>query len=93
MYSGSSQVLTDALVKAIYNRMHRTKPEPVGMAFHAVHQQAGELFSQLDNLRRQVAKGNQQAAIAVVRTQLTALDWQSMAILGDPTVAMPSLQP
>lgn len=89
----TGQVLTNALVKAIYNRMHRTNPEPVGMAFHAVHQQAGELFTQLDGLRRQVTRGISEAAVSAVRIQLTALDWQSMVILGDPTVAMPSLQP
>jgi hypothetical protein len=33
------------------------------------------------------------ARIAALRSQLTALDWQSMVILGDPTACIPALHP
>lgn len=87
----TGQVLTNTLCKAIYNRMHRAKPEPVGMAFESVHHHAGELFAQLEDLRRQVSRAVTGAAVAATRTHLAALDRQSMVILGDPTVALPPL--
>lgn len=87
----TGQVLTSALQQAIYNRMHRAQPEPVGLAFETIYRHAGQLFAQLDNLRRQVAGAVPGAAAAASRTHLAALDRQSMVILGDPTVCLPSL--
>jgi hypothetical protein len=87
----TGQVLTSTLCKAIYQHMHRAKPEPVGMAYQSVHHHAGELFTQLDDLRRQVARAVAGAATMATRTHLAALDRQSMVILGDPTVALPPL--
>lgn len=86
----TGQLLTDSLCEAIYDRMHRKKREPVGMAFDTVHRHAGELFTHLDNLRRQIAHAVAGAQAAATRTHLAALDRQSLVILGDPTVALPS---
>lgn len=87
----TNQVLTNTLMEALYTRMHQKKPQPVGLAFHEVHQHAGQLFSQLDSLRRDVVKAIEGAKEAATRTHLTALDRQSLVILGDPTVALPPL--
>lgn len=87
----TGQVLTNTLMEALYTRMHQKKPQPVGLAFHEVHQHAGQLFSQLDSLRRDVVKAIEGAKEAATRTHLTALDRQSLVILGDPTVALPPL--
>ena len=87
----TGQVLTDSLCKALYNRMHRKQPETIGMAFDEVFRHAGQLFAQLDGLRRDVGQLVQGAEEAVVRTHLAALDRQSLVILGDPTVSLPPL--
>jgi len=87
----TGQVLTNSLCNALYNRMHRKQPETVGMAFEKVHQHAGQLFSQLDSLRRDIVKAVDGAKEAATRTHLAALDRQSLVILGDPTVALPPL--
>lgn len=87
----TGQVLTNSLCDAIYTRMHQKQPQPVGMAFHDAHKHAGQLFSQLDSLRRDIVRDVAGAREAATRTHLTALDRQSMVILGDPTVALPSL--
>jgi hypothetical protein len=89
----TGQVLTNSLCEALYTRMHQKKPQPVGMAFHEVHLHAGQLFSQLDSLRRDIVRAVAGAKEAAIRTHLAALDRQSMVILGDPTVALPPLVP
>lgn len=87
----TGQVLTNSLCEALYNRMYQKRPQPVGLAFHEVHRHAGQLFSQLDSLRRDVVKAVAGAKEAATRTHLAALDRQSLVILGDPTVALPPL--
>ncbi|MEZ5875565.1 MAG: hypothetical protein R3D30_12340 [Hyphomicrobiales bacterium] len=89
--SETGQVLTNSLCDALYNRMHLKRPETVGMAFEGVQRHAGQLFSQLDNLRRDIVQAVDGAKEAATRTHLAALDRQSLVILGDPTVALPAL--
>ncbi len=87
----TGQVLTNSLQESIYNRMHRKIPEPVGLAFSGVLEHAGQLFAQLDSLKRQINRAVAGAKEAATRTHLAALDRQSLVILGDPTVALPAL--
>ena len=87
----TGQVLTASLQNALYNRMHRKRPEPVGLAFAECYRHVGELLSQWNQALREVNQGVEGAELAAVRTQLTALDRQSMVILGDPTACLPPL--
>lgn len=89
----TGQVLTSTLCNALYDRMHRKRPDAVALAFHQVHRHAGELLVQHDDLRRQVARAVDGASVAATRTRLAALDRQSMVILGDPVAALPALSP
>jgi len=86
------QVLTSSTRRALYNRMFREQPEPVGMAFEICYRHVGELFAQWQQLVRDVARAVPGAREAALRTQLMAIDRQSMVILGDPTVALPPLE-
>lgn len=87
----TGQVLTASLQNALYCRMYRKRPEPVGLALEECYRHIGELLVQWNQALRQIAKGNPDASLAALRTQLTALDRQSMVILGDPTACLPPL--
>jgi hypothetical protein len=89
----TGQVLTTSLQNALYQRMYRKRPEPIGLAFEECYRQVGELFAQWTQALRQIAQGHADANLAALRSQLTALDRQSMVILGDPTACLPPLSP
>jgi hypothetical protein len=87
----TGQILTSSLQNALYNRMYRKRPEPVGLAFEESYRHVGELFAQWNQALRDVAQRVPDAELMALRTQLTALDRQSMVILGDPTACLPPL--
>jgi hypothetical protein len=87
----TGQVLTDTILDALYGRMYRKQPEPVGMAFEGCYRHVGELLSQWNQALRNINKMVKNARVAALRSQLTALDRQSMVILGDPTACLPPL--
>lgn len=91
----SRQMLTETTVAALYNRMHRAQPEPVGMAFNPGYRVVGELFQQWQQLTGEFAAAPTERRafirLMTMSTQLAALDRQSLVILGDPTAALPAL--
>lgn len=87
----TGQLLTATLRQALYNRMYRKTPEPVGLAFQGWYRHVGELLSQWKQAFDAINDGDTSARAAALRAQLTALDRQSLVILGDPTVALPPL--
>jgi hypothetical protein len=89
----NKQVLTSALVRALYNRLFATPPEPIGLALERSYDLVGELFTEWASAVEQVNAGESSARAAATLSQLTALDRQSMVVLGDPTVALPPLPP
>lgn len=93
--AATGQTLTGTIRQALYERMHREKPEPVGMAFEGAYKHAGELLAQWHELQPALLDSDKtrrdEARAAALRAQLTAADRQSMVILGDPTVALPPL--
>jgi hypothetical protein len=82
------QVVTAGLVHALYNRLFAARPEPVGLALERVYDQVGERFSDWRDAVERVNEGDAAARSAATLAQLTALDLQSIVILGDPTVAV-----
>lgn len=89
----TGQVLTASIQTALYDRMYRKQPETVGMALEACYRHVGDLLAQWEQSLRDVARAVPEAALAALRSQLMALDRQSMVILGDPTTCLPPLQP
>lgn len=91
----SKEPLTHALRTALYDGMHRARPNPVGMAFEPVFDQVGQLFAQFQQATKASTSldpaQRRRARAAALRTQLGALDRQACVILGDPTVALPAL--
>ena len=85
------QVLTASIIRALYGRMFRKLPEPVGMAVEGCYRHVGELFAQWQQQREDVNRGVPGAREAAMHSLIMAIDRQSMVILGDPTVAIPAL--
>jgi len=86
----TGQILTSTIKKALYNDLYSAKP--VGMAFDRVYHHVGELLAQWKSAVDEVDQGTPGARVAALRSQLTALDRQSMVILGDPTACIPPLE-
>ncbi len=82
----TGQTLTTTIKRALYNHLYSA--QPVGLAFQDVYRHVGELFAQWNQAFDEVNQGVVDARWAALRSQLTALDRQSMVILGDPTACL-----
>lgn len=84
----NQQPLTDGIARGLYTNLFQ--PTPIGLAFDAYHRGVGQLYRRWAKLRDEV-----NAAVDVddvvlhdaARVRLTAIDRESLVILGDPTVA------
>jgi hypothetical protein len=89
----SKQPLTSTIVQALYNRMYRARPEPVGLAFSDMFTLVGQLFQQWSHAKDGALDADaairQRYREVALRTKLTALDREACVILGDPTVGLP----
>ena len=84
------QPLTAGIQQALYNRLYQ--PWPVGLAFDPYHRGVGELYAQWVKLTdRLQAKGDTTVLPDATRVRLTAIDRESLVILGDPTATLPPL--
>jgi hypothetical protein len=66
--------------------------QPVGLTFADYRAGVGELHNQWAGLYQDLANGDTSVREALTRLRLTALDRQSLVLLGDPTVTMPPLR-
>jgi hypothetical protein len=66
------------------------QPDPIGYALREPYSHVGELYIQRDAAYRAFEAGEDTEAVAM-SSQLAARDRQSMVIIGDPTVVLPSL--
>jgi hypothetical protein len=89
----TKQALTDGLREALYQGLYRAVPEPVALAFERWYRDVGGLYVQWNQARDRVDEGDAQARRDARRLKLTALDRQSLVILGDPTACPPALAP
>ena len=86
----TGQLLTAAILRAIWTGFFQPEPEPVGLAFRKHFREAAELFgesAQTNRNSRENSRERQAASLAL----LTAYDRQSTVILGDPTVCPAAL--
>ena len=65
--------------------------QPIGYAFSDYRAGVGELHSQWIQAFDELSAGNIQVRSRLTRLRLTAMDRQSMVLLGDPTVTLPPL--
>ncbi|GAB90145.1 hypothetical protein GORHZ_085_00120 [Gordonia rhizosphera NBRC 16068] len=85
------QPLTTAITKALYNRLYQ--PWPVGFAFDPYFRSVGELYTQWVKLKDRIDEGADERIILpdAARVRLTAVDRESLVVLGDPTATLPPL--
>jgi hypothetical protein len=86
---GTGQFLTAPLVEAIYPSMYRRCP--VGISFDAHYRGVGGLYAKLAKARRSVNMLLPGSRDTATYFKLTAVDRESLVLLGDPTVAVPPL--
>jgi hypothetical protein len=87
--SETGQYLTDALVGGIYPSLYRRNP--VGLALDPHHRGVGDLYGKLTDARNGIDQLVEGARDDATYYRLTALDRQSLVILGDPAVVLPPL--
>ncbi len=85
----TGQGLGGHLVEALSTNLFRG--QPIGYAFEAYRSGVGELHSQWAGLYDQLAKGSTGVREELTRLRLTAVDRQSLVLLGDPTATLPPL--
>ena len=65
--------------------------QPVGYAFSDYRAGVGELYAQWATVHAQLAAGRTEVRENLTRLRLSAVDRQSLVLLGDPTVTLPPL--
>jgi hypothetical protein len=85
----NGQLLTSGLVQTFYDGLYQEQSEPIGYALSRHYHPVGGLWSQWATDRDRINAGDVELLPAALNARLTALDRQSLVILGDPTVALP----
>lgn len=85
----TGQYLGGAIVDALSTNAFAG--QPLGYAFADYRSGVGELHSQWAALHDVLAGGDTSVRDALTRLRLTAIDRQSLVLLGDPTVTLPTL--
>jgi len=84
----TGQLLTPGLVKALYDSLYQEHAEPIGYALRHHFAPVGTLWSEWGISSGKVNAGKLDRVDDAVRTRLTALDRQSLVLLGDPTACL-----
>jgi hypothetical protein len=87
----TGQGLGGHLVSALSTNLFVDR-QPLGYAFADYRAGVGELQTQWAEQYERLADGQTQVRETLTRLRLTAIDRQSLVLLGDPTVTLPSLQ-
>jgi hypothetical protein len=82
---GLGHYIVSALSSNLYGR------QPLGLVLADYRAGVGELHNQWADLRELLAQGDTSVRETLTRLRLTAIDRQSLVLLGDPTVTLPAL--
>lgn len=85
----TKQLFGGTLVKALSANLF--SGQPVGLAFDQYRRQIGLLNTTYHSVHNKLAGGDTSVRATLTRLRLTALDRQALVLLGDPTVALPSI--
>jgi hypothetical protein len=85
----TGQGLGHHIVAALSSNLYHQ--QPLGLTFADYRAGVGELHTQWASLHQRLADGDTSVRETLTRLRLTALDRQSLVLLGDPTVTMPAL--
>lgn len=84
------QPLTTGIKQALYNRLYQ--PWPVGLAFDSYHRGVGQLYTEWVRLKDRLQQDGDITVLPdATRVRLTAVDRESLVLLGDPTATLPPL--
>ena len=83
----TGQVRTNALIESLYSRLYQ--PMPLGRALEPCHEQGPKLDSVHKRIKKDFNAGIDRLEEAL-ECRLIAQDLESLVILGDPTVALPT---
>jgi hypothetical protein len=83
----TGQIRTNALIESFYNRLYQ--PMPLGRALEPCHEQGPKLDSVHKRIKKDFNRGIDRLEEAL-ECQLIAQDLESLVILGDPTVVLPT---
>lgn len=92
----TGQPLGNPFREALTSKLYAERRHPVGSAFREVHALGAAQFQLWDTAVKE-SKATREPAIRqtkremALRAQLGGIDWQSLVILGDPTVAIPAV--
>ncbi|MET7301668.1 hypothetical protein [Embleya sp. NPDC005575] len=84
----TGQGLGGRLVSALSTHLYAG--EPLGLALAEYRADVGELHTRWARLREALAGGDTSVRETLTRLRVSALDRQSLVLLGDPTVALPA---
>jgi hypothetical protein len=85
----TGQGLGHHIVAALSSNLYHQ--QPLGLTFADYRTGVGELHNQWVDRHQELADGDTSVRETLTRLRLTALDRQSLVLLGDPTVTMPPL--
>lgn len=83
----TGQGLSGRIVTALSSQLYAGRP--LGLVFGEYRADVGELHRQWADLYVRLAEGDADVRESMTRLRLTALDRQSLVLLGDPTVSVP----
>jgi hypothetical protein len=87
----NGQLLTAGVRTALYDGLFRARPEPIGLALARAFAPVAALWSRWDTERHAAVGGDATARRRALSARLSALDRQSIVVLGDPTAVLPAL--
>jgi hypothetical protein len=85
----TGQGLGHEVVTALSTNIHHG--QPLGLAFAPYREGVGELHTQWASVREKLNAGDTSVRETLTRLRLSAIDRQSLVLLGDPTVTLPPL--
>jgi hypothetical protein len=88
----TGQVLTHALVTCLWNELYRGGLRtPIGLALARVYREAGSFLGGWHTAMERVDNAVPHARDWALYCQLVAMDRQTLVVLGDPTVVLPTI--
>jgi hypothetical protein len=88
----TGEVLTHMLTKALYDDLYQQdRRTPIGYALRGVFDEAGALYGAWQDAINDINDNLPGGRNRALYRRLAAMDRQTLVVLGDPTVALPSL--
>jgi hypothetical protein len=88
----NKQVVTHIIQKALYDKLYQQdRRTPIGFALQGIYQEAGQFYGAWQSAVKDIDNNVPGMRDWALYRQLVAMDRQTLVIIGDPTVSLPSL--